>query len=97
MPHYSWEEAFMREFRRLTRHQQMAFLHAVQRDIVEPLRNGQQPDLTIFHRLSNHPQFEYRWDRSGHLRATCDMFTNDQGQVEIHWRHIGDHHIYTTP
>lgn len=97
MPHYSWFTLFMQEFQRLTAAQQDAFLAAVKRYLVTPLRQGQQPPARIFHKMSGHDQYEFRWDTSGRLRATCDMFVNEDGEVEVKWRRIGGHEIYQNP
>ena len=95
MPHYSWLSVFLREYQQLSPAQQQAFLKAVQRYIVEPLNAGNQPPSHIFHKMSGHDVYEFRWDQSGHFRATCTMFVNAVGEVEITWRRMGGHEIYT--
>lgn len=87
----------MQEFRRLTPGQQQAFLDAVRRYVINPLLAGGQPQPDVFHKMSGFDIYEFRWDRSGRYRATCKMFVNDTGTVEIEWRHIGGHEIYQHP
>jgi hypothetical protein len=97
MPHYSWLPVFMQEFKGLSASQQQAFLDAVRRYIIDPLRDGKQPPSNIFHKMSGYNIYEFRWDCGGRFRATCLMFTNDAGEVEIEWRRIGSHEIYQNP
>jgi len=47
--------------------------------------------------MSGYNIYEFRWDSSGRFRATCTMFVNAVGEVEIEWRHIGGHEIYQNP
>ncbi len=84
----------MQEFKRLTLEQQQNFLDAVRRYIINPLLAGGQPSSTIFHKMSGYNLYEFRWDKSGRFRATCSMFVNSSGEVEIEWRRIGGHEIY---
>ena len=97
MPHYSWFTVFMQEYHRLTPAQQDAFLAAVKRYIVEPLRQGNHPPAHIFHKMSGYDVYEFRWDQSGRFRATCEMFVNEAGEIEVKWRRMGGHEIYQNP
>lgn len=74
-----------------------ADLEAVHRYIIEPLKTGQRPPSRIFHKLSGYEAYEFRWDRSGRFRATCQMFVNAAGEVQVEWRRIGEHTIYDDP
>jgi hypothetical protein len=98
MPFYSWLPIFMTEFNRLTRVQQKAFLAAVKQYIVNPLNAGDMPSPTLFHKMSGHKNiWEFRWDPSGRFRATCRLFKNDQGVMQVEWRRMGSHSIYDDP
>jgi len=70
---------------------------AVQRYVSGPLNNGQRPSSHIFHKMSGYNLDEFRWDTTGRLRATCEMFVNPAGEVEVRWRRIGDHSMYQNP
>jgi hypothetical protein len=98
MPHYSWLPIFMTEFNRLSRAQQRAFSAAVQRYIVAVLNAGHLPTSTMFHKMSGYKDiWEFRWDQSGRFRATCRLFKNERGIMQVEWRRIGDHSIYNDP
>ena len=97
MPHYSYESAFMAEYNRLTSAQQQMFMAAVQQYIIGPLSNGQRPPAHLVKNMSGYNLYEFRWDSSGRLRATCEMFVYPVGEMEVRWRRIGDHSIYQNP
>ncbi len=97
MPHYSALQVFWQEFGKLTPAEQRLFKNAVSRYVVKPLKNGQLPPSHIFQKMSGYNLYEFRFDRSGRLRATCEMFTNQYGETEVQWRRIGDHNIYQNP
>lgn len=97
MPHYSWLPVFMQEFKRLSPEQQQAFLDAVRKYVIEPLLAGNRPPSSIFHKMGGYNVYEFRWDQSGRFRATCRLFTNADGEIEVEWRRIGSHEIYQNP
>ena len=71
---------------------------AVKTYIVKPMQEGRNPASSLFHKMSGFDTYEFRWDQSGRLRATCTLFTNAHGEQEIHWRRIGAHDdVYKRP
>jgi hypothetical protein len=97
MPAYAWLTVFRRDWQKLTRDQQVAFLRAVS-ILVEDLRAGAgfRPGIRVKKMKGYDNIWEMTWAPDG--RATFsygDSVTADE--VHVIWRRIGTHDIFTAP
>lgn len=97
MPTYVWLTLFGRDWRKLTREQQVAFLRAVS-IFVEDMRAGAgfRPGLRVKKMQGYDNIWEMTWAPDG--RATFSYGESvTAGQPHVIWRRIGTHDIFTSP
>ena len=97
MPTFEWEVVFGREFARLDRGNQAAFLAAVAQ-FVEDLAAGSspRPGLRVKGVKGSSGVFEMSWAEDGRATFACGE-ERAQGQPHIIWRRVGTHAIFRRP
>lgn len=97
MPTYAWIALFRRDWQKLTRDQQVAFLRAVV-IFVEDLAAdaGFRPGLRVKKMKGHQNIWEMTWAPDG--RATFSYAEAvEPGQPHVVWRRIGTHEIFKEP
>jgi hypothetical protein len=97
MPTYAWLSLFSRDWQKLTRDQQVAFLRAVA-ILAEDLRVGAgfRPGLRVKKMKGHDNIWEMTWAPNG--RATFSYGDSVAGdEAHVIWRRIGTHDIFTAP
>jgi hypothetical protein len=96
MPTYDFERAFMRDYRKLTQAERLAFRRAVALFVQDLIRREFSPSLRV-KRVGTHPGvWELTWAPDG--RAT--FYRGDElrpGDPHIIWRRVGSHDIFRDP
>lgn len=97
MPTYAWIALFRRDWQKLTRDEQVAFLRAVA-IFVEDLAVGAgfRPGLRVKKMKGHENVWEMTWAPDG--RATFSYGESlKPGQPHVIWRRIGAHEIFKEP
>ena len=98
MPTYEWSQAFARDFRRLTQHQQNKFRAVLQQFIADLIeieagrRYWFRPSLRVKQIQGTRGLYEMTWDYD--RRATFSWGDSRRsGLLHVAWHRCGDHSI----
>jgi hypothetical protein len=97
MPTYAWIALFARDWQKLTRDQQVAFLRAVTVFVADRRAGaGFRPGLRVKKMKGHDNIWEMTWAPDG--RATFSFGAEaTPGEIHVIWRRIGTHDVFTAP